>query len=254
MMNQNTHGRMDDLTSLACERFDSILQEHTVTKWAIHSLALSDAIALAALVRVGSGMRRASDSASISAEEWIEKAEEIASKEGFHQIRVNLLVALCGALEYAVKAFFVDGVINRPGSQRDWALISNELKSRPTQCLEIEWIFSAADDLFCERSAKRLPMARRMVEFINAKCSVPPNRTFSLVGVDCEILTEAYSTRNTLLHRGGYERRKLLTMKDSLSAGPISLNVKMLHRYVESMSGFSLSLKEASEQITMSDL
>ncbi len=200
-------------------------------------MASADPDALTAFIRVGNGLRTPHDISSVSTEQWLERVTQIISKkeEAFYQLRGNLLVALCSALEHAVKAFCADGLINRPGTQNDWSTMRGRYDSKSDD------IWKVTDDLFSE-TARRTPMANRMTEFILSKCSVPVGRSFSQHSFDTKILNNAYRGRNIFVHTGYH-----------VSTTSPTLNAELLYEYVKSMRDFIESLRSASEQLTFND-
>lgn len=245
---------MDELTCVACDRFDSILQEHSLTKWAIVSLAAASPESLAALVRVNSGMRKSQEVTTTTAEQWIEKAQNIAGSEKFNQLRSNLLIALCSSLEYAVKAFFVDSVNNRPGGQIDWCGIAEMLNQRPDDYADLDWKFAVADRLFDSRSKKQLLMADRFLDFVTSKCAVAQNKIFDQTKIHKHMLNQAYSTRNSVIHCGGYLNRGRQKSEHLVVTQVVSLDAQLLHGYVVALDEFMKALRNVSEQISLQRL
>lgn len=246
----------DRHTISACATFDSLLREHKTAIWGVRMLASSpNAEALTILLRLHSGLIRSDDIAFDDAEKIVEIAESMVTQNGFHKMRVNLLIALCSSVEHATKAFFVDGVINRPQQQRDWdeiRLAISNFNSYFENETSSERYFEVASDLWNTRTARRVPAGRRLVSFILEKCATAKEPLDQkLFNVDD--LNEAFTMRNAFVHNGGLPTPHL--KRHGFVAGELMvLAPELLTRYVVSLKGFNDALLKCTDQITMDDL
>lgn len=246
---------MNDVhTILACATFDSILDEHKAVMWGIRMLASTpSAEGLAASLRLRSGLRRADEVAFDDAEKIVEIAERMSATDGFQKIRINLLVALCSSLEHAVKAFLVDGVINRPQLQRDWEVIRTEISNTSfDDQTASERYFEVASELWNKRASRPVPAGQRLVNFVLEKCATA-NEPLDQKRFNVSDLNEAFTVRNAFIHNGGLPSPHL--QKKGFEAGkPMMLPPELLHRYVVAMEGFSDALLNCTDRVTMDDL
>ena len=235
--------RFDSYTASACERFDAICREHTVAKWAIQSVATADPVLLATVSRINTGFRQTSVDSTDKAEEWIEIASQIATPNGFQQLRINLLISLCGAAEQALKAFFVDGVLNRTGVQKCWAEISKkQCKAAIANDSEIDHLFALADNFFCSATLRKMPFAQRVQLYVNDYCAISSGKIFALTATQMVRLNLAFKTRNSILHRSGYPRLGKSEDGNDLVSTAITLTRQDLLGYVEVLREFVAAL------------
>jgi hypothetical protein len=245
---------IDQYTQLALDTVDSILDEHKVTIWAVRYLASnSDAEKLGVLLRVNNGMRKQDEVTFDDAESIIETAENMYKVQNFQKTRINLLVALCGAIEYSTKAFFVDGLINRPQMQKDWEAIKSKVKvSSDDTATTVEQYFGLADDFWRKLAKSHPPVGQRLISFINEKCA-SARQSFNSESFNVVDLNEAFLVRNAFVHNGG-KVTLILENYGFCKDEVIGLDIKRLHRYVTSMVNFCEAVRICTDRVTVDDL
>lgn len=161
--------------------------------------------------------------------------------------------ALCSSLEHAVKAFLVDGVINRPQLQRDWEVIRTEISNTSfDDQTASERYFEVASELWNKRASRPVPAGQRLVNFVLEKCATA-NEPLDQKRFNVSDLNEAFTVRNAFIHNGGLPSPHL--QKKGFEAGkPMMLPPELLHRYVVAMEGFSDALLNCTDRVTMDDL
>jgi hypothetical protein len=197
----------------AREAFFNILQTHMATLQALRLVsAMPDAaVFVGAQLRLKRGMR--ADPGSLIGEEaqsFVLMAQD-EQERGFSTMRGMTLVAICGALEYLIKAAFVDQV----AADLDKAsalLVTHKIMLNAADVVGLtqsEQGYAIADLLFRKLAADTPSMYRRAVRFLTECAPVPfgedqkQQTAGALDSAEARLFDEAFLVRNCFVHNGG---------------------------------------------------
>ena len=198
----------------AYARFKATLDVHNA---AIHVFETLHSLpngreAIAAGIRMNRGMAEGLDQKRVDS--YVDDMFDVVANEreaGFSTIRSSALIAACGALEYLLKATFVNQALFDPAkaaaklSRKRIRLLASEVLS----CLETEQWFLIADRLFEQLADEERQMHKRVRLFLREYTLLPGgqdqtdflDKAFS--ELDAFKFDEAFLVRNCMVHNGG---------------------------------------------------